>query len=193
MDTFYISNNTSKYNFLNIKPSNQSINEIQKIILYTPNFCRNQQSISTNELKSYIVSGITFFKRNAINQITGLINFDININIINILGICVPGQSQGIGSYLINLVKQFAKVNNIIKIKLKCYDNLKLFYEKLGFKISNESTFYDSDDSDEQNKIRYEMFYNINNISGGRRKRRKSLKKKYKKIIIKSLKQKKTR
>ena len=64
METFFISNNTNKYNFLNLKPSNKSISEIQKIILYTPNFCRDQQSISTNELKSYIVSGITFFTRN---------------------------------------------------------------------------------------------------------------------------------
>jgi len=192
METFFISNNTNKYNFLNLKPSNKSISEIQKIILYTPNFCRDQQSISTNELKSYIVSGITFFTRNAINQITGLINFDINVKIINILGICVPGQSQGIGTYLINLVKQFAKENNILKIKLTCYDNLKLFYIKLGFLVKNESTFYDSDDSDDSNKNRYEMEYNIS-LSGGKKRKRKSLKKKYKKNKIKSLKQKKTR
>jgi len=190
METYYVSS-SNKYNFINLQESNKSISELQKIILYTPNFCRDQQSISSSELKSYIVSGISFFTRNALNQVTGLINFDVNGTIINILGICVPGSSQGIGSYLINLVKKFAKINNILKIKLTCYDNLKYFYMKLGFKVMNESTFYDSDeDSDEDNKVRYDMIFDMINYTGGRtkysNKKRKSKKKSKKRRTQKS-------
>lgn len=136
IDTYYISNSSKKYNFLDLKESNISTQELQKVIMYTHNFCRENQSISTRELKSYIVSGISFFTRNPFNQITGLINFDINQQVLNILGICVPGISIGIGSFLLNLVKKFAKANNINKIKLTCYDNLKYFYLKHQFKIN---------------------------------------------------------
>jgi hypothetical protein len=179
MTTYYVSS-SNKYNFIGIQESNKSISELQKIILYTPNFCRDQLSISTTELKSYIVSGITFFTRNALNQITGLVNFDVNGSIINVLGICVPGYSQGIGSNLINLVKKFAKANNISNIKLTCYDNLKSFYIKLGFQVENESSFYDSDEDSDDNKIRYDMIFNMANFTGGKRKNKSKSKNKRK-------------
>lgn len=173
--TYYICNSNIKYNFLGVKESNRSISDLQKIILYTPNFCRENQSISTSELKSYIVSGITFFTRNVLNQITGLINFDINQSVLNILGICVPGLSKGIGTYLINLVKKFAKANNICLIKLTCYNNLKYFYLKQQFKVVEESTFYDSDeDSDEEEKkTRFKMEFDMSHFIGGKTRRRK--------------------
>ena len=188
MNVYYISssnsnsnnnNNNNKYNFLDIKESNRSISELQKVIMYTPNFCRENQSITTSELKSYIVSGITFFTRNTLNQITGLINFDINQTVMNVLGICVPGLSIGVGSYLINLVKQFAKANNLLTIKLTCYDNLKYFYLKQDFKVVNESVFYDSDsDSDsedqEMGKTRYTMVFDLKNYVGGIKRRKKT-------------------
>jgi oxygen-independent coproporphyrinogen-3 oxidase len=52
MDVYYISsynnnnnnnNNNNKYNFLDIKESNRSISELQKVILSTPNFCRDNR------------------------------------------------------------------------------------------------------------------------------------------------------
>ena len=204
MNIYYVNVSSSKnynYNFINIEKTSKSILDIQQEILLIPGFCREQKSISVRELKSYLVSGISFFTQNANananldnqNQITGLINFDINQTTINIMGICVPGTSQGIGSFLMNNVKHFAKANNIDKIKLTCYDNLKTFYLKQGFKITNTSTFYDSDsdnDSDSNNesynKIRYEMEYDMNDfIIGGmikrkikRRIKRKTIKKK---------------
>ena len=179
MTTYYVSF-SNKYNFIGLQESNKSISELQKIILYTPSFCRDQLSISTTELKSYIVSGITLFTRNALNQITGLVNFDINGTTINILGICVPGYSQGIGSYLINLVKKFAKANNILKIKLTCYDSLKSFYIKLGFQVENESSFYDSDEDSDDTKIRYDMIFDMANFTGGKRKKKSKSKNKSK-------------
>jgi hypothetical protein len=187
MEVYYIYSNINKnkYNFLDIKESNKSINDLQNIILYTPNFCRDNQSITTNELKNYIRYGITFFTSNSLNQITGLINFDINQTTLNILGICVPGLSKGIGSYLINLVKQFAKANNLQMIKLTCYDNLKYFYLKQQFKVINESTFYDSDEEDENSKTRYDMVFDLNSFKGGKSKKSKKSKKTIKKRQMK--------
>ena len=86
MNIYYIVTNPSyknKYNFMNIIPSSKTINNIKKEILSIPNFCRNQNSISSNELQSYVgSSGISFFtekeKEEGENNITGLVNFDIN-------------------------------------------------------------------------------------------------------------------
>ena len=107
MNTYYVLSNAfySKYNFFDLDKSEKSISQIQKEILSTPDFCRSQQSIATTELKSYLVSGISFFTLNNNLLISGLINFDINQNIINIMGLCVPGNSRGIGSFLIDKVK----------------------------------------------------------------------------------------
>lgn len=188
MNTYYVLSNAfySKYNFFDLDKSEKSISQIQKEILSTPDFCRSQQSIATTELKSYLVSGISFFTLNNNLLISGLINFDINQNIINIMGLCVPGNSRGIGSFLIDKVKEFAIKNNILYIKLTCYDGVKKFYEKLGFKIKDEEIYYNSDDEDDDENIkRYDMIYYVNNIGGNRKskktKKRKSKKRKSKK------------
>ena len=163
------------YNFTGFIKSPKKITDIQKEILNIPNFCRTEQSISVKELKSYLVSGISFFTENT-NGISGLINFDINSSQINILGLCVPEPSAGIGSLLIKSVKDFAQQNKITLIKLTCYDEVHSFYEKQGFKIREESTFYDSDDEDD--KIRYEMEFDLNRLSGGKSKRKRRNKRK---------------
>jgi len=184
MNTYYVLSNNfySQYNFFDLNKSEKSISQIQKEILSIPDFCRSQQSIATSELKSYLVSGISFFTANNNLLINGLINFDINQNTINILGLCVPGISGGIGSFLINKVKEFAMKNNILYIKLTCYDEVKKFYEKLGFKIKDEEMYYNSDDEDDDDrKIRYDMIYQVK-ISGGKtRKKRVNRAKKFKK------------
>lgn len=189
MNTYYVLSNTfyNQYNFFDLDKSEKSISQIQKKILSIPDFCRSQQSIATTELKSYLVSGISFFTLNNNSIISGLINFDINQNIINIMGLCVPGISGGIGSFLINKVKEFAIKNNISYIKLTCYDVVKKFYEKLGFKVKDEEIYYNSDDEDDednQGKIRYEMIYQVKDLVGGKKrksKKRKSKKRKSKK------------
>ena len=179
MNIFYAYDSSSynNYNFTGLIKSPKKITDIQKEILNIPNFCRKQQSISVKELKSYLVSGISFFTEDKSGNILGLINFDINFPRMNILGLCVPEPSAGIGSLLIKSVKDFAQTNNITLIKLTCYDDVYSFYEKLGFKITDKSTFYDSDNEDEDNKIRYEMEFDFNQLSGGKtRKTRKTRK-----------------
>jgi len=215
MNIYYITSNSyyDKYNFtgIDIEKTSKKISDIQKEIVSIPEFCRGQESISTSELKSYLVSGISFFTEDNDNlkKITGLINFDVNQDIINILGLCVPGTSSGIGSLLVKKVINFSNYNNIKTIKLTCYDNVKKFYEKQGFIVKNKSTFYDSDeesgDSETENKIKYEMIYKVkdseNNTtsSGGGKKtmkkkteRKKTMKKKtMKKKTMKKIKRRK--
>jgi len=172
MNIFYAYDSLN-YNFTGFIKSPKKITDIQKEILNIPNFCRKEQSISVKELKSYLVSGISFFTEDA-NNISGLINFDINFPTLNILGLCVPEPSVGIGSLLIKSVKDFAEQNKITLIKLTCYDDVHSFYEKQGFKIREKSTFYDSDDEDD--KIRYEMEFYLNQLNGGKQKKRKTRK-----------------
>lgn len=171
---FYVSS-SNKYIFENIQKSEKSLNDIQQEILSIPNFCREETSISVYELKSYLVNGISFYTVDTNNIISGLVNFDVNQTTINILGICVPGYSQGIGTYLINAIKHFAKVNNLTRIKLTCYGELKMFYLKQGFKIIDESVVYDSDeesDNDAYTKTRYDMIYDMTNFIGGKKRRK---------------------
>ena len=181
MNFYYVIPNPNykdKYIFnANIIESVKSIYKIQEELLSNPAFCRDQKSISTNELKSYLLSGISFFTENESNQITGLINFDINVKTLNIMGLCVPGTSEGLGSFLIKEVKEFAKKNSLEKITLTCYDDVVNFYKKQGFKVGNMSKFYDSDDEsdDEEDKTRYNMFYNI--TTGGKRRKKMTVKK----------------
>lgn len=175
MSIYYVST-SNKYIFNNIEQTTKSIGDIQKEILAIPNFCRDELSVSVQELKSYLVSGISFFTVDQISQITGLINFDVNQNTILVLGICVPGYSQGIGSLLIFKLKQFAKDNQINQIRLTCYGDLVFFYKKQNFEVINESILYDSDDEDDE-KIKYTMIFDMNKFIGGN-KRRKTKKRK---------------
>ena len=63
MNIYYIVSNPKyieNYNFYPFIKSDKNIKEIQKEIQSIPDFCRDQQSINTNEIKGYIVWGISF-------------------------------------------------------------------------------------------------------------------------------------
>ena len=141
--------------------------------------------------------GNIFFTQNENKIITGLANFDINQDRINLLGICIPRESKGNGTIIINAIKEFGRLNNKKELKLTCYGDVKKFYEKLGFEVIEQILVYNSDDEESENsedginKIRYEMVYKISKNYGGKqllKKKKKSLKKKKK-----SLKKKATR
>jgi glucosamine-phosphate N-acetyltransferase len=52
-------------------------------------------------------------------------------------------QSKGIGEQLINHVLDYAKKNDCYKTILDCSDDVKPFYEKIGFKIHSNCMRYD--------------------------------------------------
>lgn len=175
MNYYYILSDTSRFDIykdyieqgLKLNETNKSIEQIQYEILSNENFCHDNSFISNKELKSYIVSGISFFCEDEQGNIAGLVNFDINYDTIILMGICVPLFNKGIGSCLIKFVKKFAKLTSIKKIKLTCYGNVKDYYEKKNFNIVSSRVFYDSDDeedSDEENEKEKKKCYGMEYI-----------------------------
>jgi hypothetical protein len=127
------------------------------------NFCGNENSITKTDLSYYIDNGITIFcKTKGDDEISGILNFDVNVDVLNIKGLCVGDTKQKIGSELINETKRFAKRNKCALIKLTCYGDVFNFYSKNGFEISHNSILSaDSDDSDASPKQSYEMVFNV--------------------------------
>jgi hypothetical protein len=136
-----------------------------------------------SDLKSYIVDGITLYSLSS-DTLSGVINFDVNVDKINVSGLCVPGPSAGVGTQLINAVKTFAELNGIKSINLTCYGSVVDFYTRNGFRIQSQRTVKDdsdddSDDEDYEPKTRYDMSYAV--VSGGKRKKNKTKKNRSKK------------
>ena len=168
-----------------IKSDDKDIHALIREINKTPNFCREEESIKTTELVGYLSSGITLYALDENNTLLGVLNFDVNGDKINILGLCVPRPSLGGGSLLINNVKMFAEQNQMKTVQLTCYRDVVNFYTnpRIGFRIQNQRAIpldsdSDSEDEDSERKMKYDLSYHV--ISGGRRKstiRRKSRRK----------------
>jgi hypothetical protein len=195
MNIYYIDNkNIQKFNLKNIAIKGDiNTRQLSAEILKNPNFCREETSISVSDLISYIFDGITLYIENN-GILKGVINFDINIDAINIYGLCVPIPSAGVGSILINTVKNFATVNKLKIIKLTCYGNVVDFYKRNGFAIQSQNEYIE--DSDEESddemvtKTKYEMIYTIN--YGGKKRKYKKNNKKTKKMIKNKIKKNKS-
>jgi hypothetical protein len=160
--------------------SDMTSQQLSSEILSTPEFCRDEESIETSDLISYLFNGIGFYMITD-GKLSGVITFDINVDYINIYGLCAPGPSVGAGSQLINAVKKFAQLNGIKTIKLTCYGSVVDFYTKNGFIVASQSAYRsddsDDDDSDDESetKMRYNMVYNV--TAGGRKKKTRRNKK----------------
>jgi GNAT superfamily N-acetyltransferase len=167
MNIYYTVARKANYIFPGVTLTSKSISDIQREIKKTTDFCREEESITIEELRDYVGTGITFFTENDEHKITGLINFDVNQPTITIHGLCSPPSSMGIGSLLIEKIKEFAQANSFTKIKLTCYDSVVSFYRKKGFTVvGSPTTIYDSDeDSDDEGKTRYNMELNLSGAS----------------------------
>ena len=163
----------------------KTIAELQTDIKRITHFCREETSIETAELVSYLASGITLYALDSPrNALKGVLNFDINGAQINILGLCAPEPSVGVGSLLLNAVKTFAEQNGMKNVALTCYGNVVDFYTnpKNGFRITSQRpiSVYNSDsdsDSDEDSdaplKMKYELNYVVDFAGGKKKSRRK--------------------
>jgi len=182
MSIYYIDSRLSKrYNMENIAiKSDLTSQQLSSEILSSPEFCREQSSITTSDLISYLFNGIDFYMITD-GKLNGVITFDINVDYINVYGLCAPGPSVGAGSQLINAVKKFAELNGIKTIKLTCYGIVVDFYIKNGFKVASQSAYRsedsddESDDEESETKMRYNMVYNV--TAGGRKKKTRRNKK----------------
>lgn len=173
------------------RKSVKTIVELQSDIKRIAHFCREETSIETAELVGYLASGITLYALDpARNVLKGVLNFDINGEQINILGLCAPEPSVGVGSLLLNAVKTFAEQNRMKNIVLTCYGSVVDFYTnpKNGFRITSQrpiSVYNNDSDSDEDSsdedsvapvKMKYELNYVVD-FSGGKKKRRQTKRK----------------
>jgi len=175
MNIYYVPNKRSEsLNMSEFVIGSKKIDEIRKEIKARLDFCREETSIERSDLIGYLGSGFTIYLLDETsNLLSAVLNFDINTNIdgqyITIYGICVPPPSTGLGSKLINAVKNFARSNGIKQIKLTCYSEETLrFYIKNEFRLVGSRVLDDSDDEgdsdDEDKKVKYDMLY-----VGGRR------------------------
>jgi GNAT superfamily N-acetyltransferase len=185
MSIYYVDcKRAQKYDMTNIGTiGDKTIEQLRSDISSIPNFCREETSIEVADLKGYIGGGITLYSLNS-ETLSGVINFDINVDKINVSGLCVPGPSTGVGTQLINAVKTFAELNGIKTINLTCYGSVVDFYTRNGFRIQSQRTVKDdsdddSDDEDYEPKTRYDMSYAV--ISGGKRTKTSRRKNKTKK------------
>lgn len=177
MSIYYVDcKKTQKYNMENVgNRGDKSISELRSDISSIPNFCREETSIEVSDLTGYLDGGITLYSLNLDSEnLNGVINFDINVDKLNISGLCVPGPSAGVGTQLIKAVKTFAKINGMKTINLTCYGSVVDFYTRNGFRIQSQRTVRDdsdddSDDDDYEPKTRYDMRYAV--TSGGKRKK----------------------
>ena len=194
MSVFYIdSKKAQKYNMDGVAIlGDKTITQLRNDMEVIPDFCRDETSIEVNDLKSYLGNGITLYVLN-VDILSGIINFDVNVDKVIVSGLCVPGNSSGIGTKLISAIKTFARVNRMKTINLTCYGEVVNFYTKNGFKIQKQRTLsYDSDDSDdEEDKISYDMIYDV--TSGGKKNKTKQNKTKQNKTKQNKTKQTKTK
>lgn len=187
MNIYYIlsRDSLSKYNMTNVATKSvKTIAELQTDIKGITHFCREETSIETAELVSYLASGITLYALDSPrNLLKGVLNFDINGAQINILGLCAPEPSVGVGSLLLNAVKTFAEQNAMKNIALTCYGNVVDFYThpKNGFRITRQMPISADDDSDSDSdedsdaplKMKYELNYVVDFAGGKKKSRRK--------------------
>jgi len=170
MNAFYVdSKKAQKYNMDSVAIlGDKTITQLRNDMAAIPDFCRDETSIEVNDLKSYLGNGITLYVLN-LYTLSGIINFDVNVDKVIVSGLCVPGNSSGIGTKLISTVKTFARVNRMKTITLTCYGEVVNFYTKNGFKIQKQRTLSndsDNSDDDEEEKISYDMIYDV--TSGGK-------------------------
>ena len=200
MNIYYVPNSrTEKYNLESVLSKGcKEIYQIKSEIEKDPDFCRDEESINTYDLKSYLNSGFTLYSSDLAKNLTGILNFDINEPSIYIYGLCVPNYAKGTGTQLINALKRVAEVNHLNNIKLDCYGSVVNFYLKNGFEITDKSEFYEdsynSEDESNNAKIKYKMIYNLNVKTGigGRKKKTNKIRKNRKTIKIRQSKRKTT-
>lgn len=144
-------------------------------------FCRDQRGIDHDYFiqsmeKDNIIIYITDDKKKLILGACSL----YNSHIITIHSICVPKDNddvilKGIGTLLLNKIKELAYKLNVKRILVSVNNNVKKFYEKNGFTeldLNNNGISNNNSDS-------IEMNFNVN-VEGGRRRIKTNKKRKTK-------------
>jgi hypothetical protein len=182
MSIFYVNNNKiflEKFKMPeNIIEGNKQISNLKKEIRSNTDFCRDEESITTTDLISYLGNkDVIIFYLLHNDLLCGVLIFEIKENTIYIQGLCTPTNKIKAGTTLINAVKNFAKNNKIKQIDLDCYGTVCKFYNKNNFQIKNQETIRDSDSNE---ILKSCMTFTVKSKSSGGMNKSKSKSKKYK-------------
>jgi len=140
--------------------------EIKKNIKANPQFCGDGSSITTADLASYLNNNtvIYHYKDSKLGgHLGGVLVIGPKSKSLYIHGICVPKEFKGVGKKLMSVAKQIARDNGFTSIRLECYGEVHMFYEKQGYKIIEQKELSNSNSNDEI--IKYIMEYTIGESS----------------------------
>jgi hypothetical protein len=116
-------------------------------------FCKDERAISYDYFIQSINKDTVLYIKSDNRNVLGCCSISINsLDSITIYGICVPDRGiKGIGTALIDKLKELANSLDLISINLSADPSAQIFYLKNGFKIFN---YKNSDsDSDSDNDI----------------------------------------
>jgi len=167
-----------------LRPGDKTMEQVRNEIKTEPKFCRDEYGIEFKYLYSSVVSDISLYA--SINgKIAGLLTFmfvergsDIYI-LLN--GICSPEKYKdlGVGQQLINTLISIGKSSHVKYINLDCKgEGLMNYYRRFGFIVTKSYTAEDSDDSDDEGDMHYKMRLDLSRITGGKKKKIRTLKRK---------------
>lgn len=166
--------------FKEIKCDEGSREYLLSVVEKNESFCRNQEGIDyeyfLNSMK--IDDIIIYITEDKKKLILGACSLSIHSHIIRIHSICVPKYNddvilKGIGTLLLNKIKELAYNLKVKRILVSVNDNVKKFYEKNGFTelyLNNYGINNNNSDSIEM-KL---------NVEGGRRRIKTNKKRKTK-------------
>jgi hypothetical protein len=164
------------------RQGDKSIEELKAEIKTNPKFCRNEQSIRYDHFVQLLFNDIILYAQ-IDGKVVGALEFMFNIEngekVIIFDGICSPIEYSklGVGQELINALIRIGKMNGHKYIMLECNGSIMNYYKnKFGFKVTSQHVAYDSDadsdDSDDEGEIYYNMKLDLSTVSGGRKNRK---------------------
>jgi predicted GNAT family N-acyltransferase len=173
----------------NIRKGDKPIYQVYNEVKRDPVFCRDGKTISYKHFLSVIQNDITLYTLSRDGNISGVLNFMLNVIDENVVfyinGVCSPerySREYKYGKILMNTTIELAKLNKIKYIYLECLgERLMNYYQRFGFKITSQKTTYDSDEDshDEVSEPTFKMRLEVSFV-GGKKNIKKSIKR-YKK------------
>ena len=167
-----------------LRPGDKTMEQVRNEIKTEQNFCRDEYGIEFKYLYSSVVSDISLYA-SIDNKIAGLLTFMFvergSDRYILLNGICSPEKYKdlGVGQELINTLIRIGKSSGVKYINLDCKgERLMNYYRRFGFIVTKSYTAEDSDDSDDEGDMHYRMTLDLSRITGGKKKKTRTLKRK---------------
>jgi hypothetical protein len=117
------------------------------------------------------------------SNVGGIMTIQVKPNCLHITGWCIPsknsdgvkGKGKGLGHDFIRILVEIAQINNKERITLECYgDDLKALYERKDFHVIGQNIEYNSNNSNQEETIKYTMEFIVPEVQRRVRYRTKS-------------------